>query len=85
MAAQGLLTSGNKTNRDYVGTDIAIADSVSEDLRRVMFDPQTAGGLLIAIAADKADALLTALRQTYPDTQIIGEVKEKGGHSIIVK
>jgi selenide,water dikinase len=85
MAAQGLLTSGNKTNREYVGTDIAIADSVSEDLRRVMFDPQTAGGLLIAISADKAEALLTALRQTYPDARVIGEVSEKGEHSIVVK
>lgn len=84
LAEQGLLTSGNKTNREYVGADLAIAESVSEALRRVMFDPQTAGGLLIALAEDRAEALLERLRESYPAAAIIGRALEPDEHSIIV-
>jgi selenide, water dikinase len=85
LAAQGLLTSGNKTNREYVGDDISIQESVSEDLRRVMFDPQTAGGLLIAIPEDRAEAMLGRLRESYKNAAIIGRVLEHGEQSLVVK
>lgn len=85
LAEQGLLTSGNKTNREYVGADLAIAESVSEALRRVMFDPQTAGGLLIALAEDRAEVLLERLRESYPAAAIIGRALEPDEHSIVVK
>jgi selenide,water dikinase len=85
LAAQGLLTSGNKTNREYVGEDIEIHESVNENLRRVLFDPQTAGGLLIAIAEDRAEAMLERLREHYKAAAIIGRVHERGEHSLVVK
>jgi selenide, water dikinase len=85
LAAQGLLTSGNKTNREYVGDDISIQESVSEELRRVMFDPQTAGGLLIAIPEDRAEVMLGRLRESYKDASIIGRVLEHSEQSLVVK
>jgi selenide, water dikinase len=85
LAAQGLLTSGDKTNREYVGEDLVISESVSTELGHVMFDPQTAGGLLIAIPADRAAMMLERLRETYKDAAIIGRVRERGEHSIVVK
>ena len=43
----------------------------------IMFDPQTSGGLLVAIAAAKARALRDALRQAgYGSAEIIGEVRQ---------
>jgi selenide,water dikinase len=85
LAAQGLLTSGDKTNREYVGEDLAISESVSKELRHLMFDPQTAGGLLIAIPADRAAMMLERLRENYRDAAIIGRAIESGAHSIVVK
>ncbi|MBI3650417.1 MAG: selenide, water dikinase SelD [Acidobacteria bacterium] len=85
LAAQGLITSGNKTNREYVGEDVFLNEAVSEEMRRVLFDPQTAGGLLIVIAADRADQMLERLRQTYQDAALIGRVVERGEHSLVVK
>ena len=85
LAAQGLLTSGDKTNRLYVGEDIEIGKEVSEELTSLLYDPQTAGGLLISIAAERADALLVRLREVYRETAIIGRVVERGAHSIIVR
>ena len=45
---------------------------------RVLFDPQTSGGLLIAIAPDRASDLLKGLRGAgYAEAQIIGEICDR--------
>jgi selenide,water dikinase len=84
LAAEGMLTSGDKTNREYVGADIEIAPSVDVNLLKLLFDPQTAGGMLIAVSEDKAEALLRTLRENYPRAQIIGRVSPRGSRSIVV-
>jgi selenide,water dikinase len=84
LAAVGMLTSGDKTNREYLGADIDTMPSVEANLLRLLFDPQTAGGMLIAVAEEKADALLRTLRENYPRAQIIGRVSPRGSHSIVV-
>jgi len=85
LAAQGLLTSGDKSNRQYVGEDITIGDAVTKPLSSLFFDPQTAGGLLISIDQTRADELLARLREIYTDAAIIGRVAERGAHSLRVK
>jgi selenide,water dikinase len=76
LASEGMLTSGDKTNREYVGADAEIAESVDQNLTKLLFDPQTAGGMLIAIGEDKADVLLGVLNQNYPHARIIGRVSK---------
>jgi selenide,water dikinase len=78
LASQGMLTSGDKTNREYVGGDVMIAGSVDENLVKLMFDPQTAGGILIASEEVKAEELLMRLQKKYPQASVIGRVKEPG-------
>jgi selenide,water dikinase len=85
LASQGMLTSGDKTNREYVGSDVRIDPSVDESLLKLLFDPQTAGGMLIAISEDKAEALLTSLKSNYRHARTIGRVHPKASSSIIVK
>jgi len=85
LAAQGMLTSGDKTNREYVGTDVEIDAAVNENLVKLLYDPQTAGGMLIAIAENRAEALLATLNQNYPNARIIGRVHPRGIHPIIVR
>ena len=53
-------------------------------MRSLLYDPQTAGGLLISIAADRAEDMLARLRETYAQAEIIGQVRERGAHSIKV-
>jgi selenide,water dikinase len=84
LATQGLLTSGDKTNRSYVGPDVEISGKVSKELASLLFDPQTAGGMLISIESARADKMLSELRSTYPAAAIIGRVLSKSGHSIVV-
>ncbi len=84
LATAGMLTSGDKSNRQYVGADVEIASSVDENLLRLFYDPQTAGGMLISIAENASDALLARLRENYANARIIGRVHPRGPHSIVV-
>ena len=85
LAKQGMLTSGDKTNREYVGSDVNLAESVDSNLVKLLFDPQTAGGMLVAISEAKADGLLTELLKNYPQAKTIGRVAERGAKSIVVR
>ncbi len=84
MARRKMLTQGDKTNREYVGDDFLLDTDITKEMASLLFDPQTAGGMLISIASDKADALLARLRETYSDAAIIGRVTEKGARSLVV-
>ena len=85
LAKEGCLTSGDKTNREYVGADITFGDGVGEEMRKVLFDPQTAGGLLISLPPDRAEELIKRLRETYIDVAIIGHVVERGEHALVIR
>jgi len=85
LAAEGMLTGADKTNREYVGKDVEIAGDLDPNLIKLLYDPQTAGGLLLVIAEDKATELLTELRRNYPRAEIIGGVIQPGNKRIAVK
>lgn len=84
LASEGMLTSGDKTNREYIGADVEIDRSVDENLVKLMFDPQTAGGMLIATPDLKAKSLLDTLIKNFPKAQIIGRVHPPGPRPIVV-
>ena len=85
LARAGLMTGADKTNREYVGEDIGVASTVDPNLMKLFYDPQTAGGLLLAISAERADDLLTELRPNYPRAEIIGRVTKRDAKAIVVK
>jgi selenide,water dikinase len=84
LVGDGLVTPGDKTNREYVGEDVTVAIRVSKELCSLLYDPQTAGGMLLTIAPHLADGLLECLRRTYHHAAIIGRVVARGTHSLVV-
>ena len=84
LAAAGMLTGADKTNREYVGEDIEISQAVDSNLVKLLFDPQTAGGLLLAIAEEKATDLVDDLRVNYQKAEIIARVIGRAAVGIIV-
>ena len=70
LIAQGMLTRGDKNNREYVGDTIKFAEGISSEMQSALFDPQTAGGLLISVERSKADALINKIEGAV----VIGEV-----------
>jgi len=61
LAEHGSLTGGCKRNRAYLKDKIAVDRSVSEGLLEVALDPQTSGGLLIALPEARASAAVAEL------------------------
>jgi len=61
LAEKGYITGGCKRNREYLTDKIAIEDGIREGLIEVAFDPQTSGGLLIAVAKRHAPKLVEDL------------------------
>ena len=72
LIAQGMLTRGDKNNRLYVGETIEIKENISSEMQSALFDPQTAGGLLISINPSKAEELV----QRIEGSVIIGKVED---------
>lgn len=74
LAREGILTRAHKGTLAHLGDQLSTKD-VDPVLVNLLCDAQTSGGLLIAVAADHADALLNALRAgKTPCAAIIGEV-----------
>jgi selenide,water dikinase len=70
LISQGMLTRGDKNNRAYVGDTLEIENHISGEMQSALFDPQTAGGLLISIERSGAEELVKELEEAV----IIGEV-----------
>lgn len=62
LASAGYLTGGCKRNQAYLADKVVVEPPVSSGYADVAFDPQTSGGLLIAIGADHASRLVRRLR-----------------------
>jgi len=62
-ARAGHVTGGGARNRRGLEGTVEFATTLPDDLEHLLFDPQTSGGLLIALPADGADALASALER----------------------
>ena len=62
LAEKGYITGGCKRNRDYLKDKITVEKSLPEGIVEVAFDPQTSGGLLIAVANRLAAKLIEDLQ-----------------------
>jgi len=62
LAEKGYITGGCKRNRDYLKDKITVEKSLPEGIVEVAFDPQTSGGLLIAVAKRLAAKLIEDLQ-----------------------
>lgn len=71
LVEQKMLTRGDKNNRAYVGETVEFSENVSSVMQSILFDPQTAGGLLISLEEEKAEIFL----EQVENASIIGRVR----------
>ena len=84
MYQKGETTGSNKPNQKLVEKQLHIKKSLTKHEEQLLYDPQTSGGLLLALPAAEAGALIAALTAAGVQTAVqIGEVVE-GPYSIVV-
>jgi selenide,water dikinase len=74
----GFIPGGLKNNREFAECLVGYEANVPEEIRTILFDPQTAGGLLLSVARSDADSLVTALNNAGVPAVEIGEVLPQG-------
>jgi selenide, water dikinase len=76
-AREGHLSGGLKNNRAFVSDCASFAPNVTTEYQDLLFDPQTSGGLLVAIDSDAVEAALLALQRHRVAARRIGNVVAK--------
>jgi len=74
----GLIPGGLKSNRDFAECLVDYEGDVPEEVKTMLFDPQTAGGLLLSVAGEDAAALTAALQAAGVPAAEIGKVLPQG-------
>ena len=85
-ASMGLVPGGTGRNREF--RQGMIEWSIKKDplLQDILFDPQTSGGLLISVASESAESLLSALKEkSVQNAVIVGEVTGEFKDKIVLE
>jgi selenide,water dikinase len=82
-AESWIFPGGATRNADYFGRWVSFERSLAEWERHLLFDPQTSGGLLLAVAPEKVTALLDSLGGVGEEGWVIGVAREGGGELVI--
>ena len=85
LAKMGIIPAGAYNNLAFVVGRVRFEADIGQEIRDIMFDPQTSGGLLISVAFERADALMKLLKdKCRTPFNIVGRVKERSKFSIEV-
>ncbi len=76
LAQTGFVTGASKRNWASYGADVELPPGLPDWRRDLLADPQTSGGLLVAVASDAAEAVLQMVRDAgHPDARIVGRAQ----------
>lgn len=80
MASMGMVPAGAYANREHFQQRATVEPSVPLEVQDIFFDPQTSGGLLLAVSMDAHEALLRELRKSgFTDSSLVGRFVEGAG------
>ncbi|MBS5216397.1 MAG: selenide, water dikinase SelD [Clostridiales bacterium] len=85
FADMGFVPAGAYRNREYTKDGVSFENDISRPMLDILYDPQTSGGLLIALPREEAISCLRELQIQIPDSSIIGSVEEHGKSWIVLE
>ncbi|MBE3129214.1 MAG: selenide, water dikinase SelD [Acidobacteria bacterium] len=86
LIREGVISGAVERNREFASAFVKRAKGVAEEFETLLYDPQTSGGLLIAVRRSKAASLLATLhKKGVENAAVIGLVTRKGTAKIILK
>lgn len=80
--AEANTSGGARSNRDHFGPRVAIDPEIDEPARLILFDPQTSGGLLLAVSPAAAQPLIDRLHAAGVGAWKIGQVVKHDGADV---
>ena len=81
-AEQGIFPGGAFDNKKYFEEKVGFVDVIDEPNQMLLFDPQTSGGLLLGVPADRVDSFLARARELDQPAWKVGEVQAGSGIQI---
>ena len=81
---RGNIPGGGRTNREHFGTGVRVAAGIEDILLDLLYDPQTSGGLLIAVAADEGDRVVDDLAAAGVSAVRVGRAVSAQGARVVV-
>jgi selenide, water dikinase len=84
IAAQNR-SGGMQTNKDHFASGIEFGREIPDDRRDLVFDPQTSGGLLISVAAESAEAVMTNMQNAGIQAVFVGSVTKVSTNRLVVR
>ena len=85
MAEMGFIPAGAYRNRDYAQAGVKVVGDVSRAMEDICYDPQTSGGLLIALPQRCAQECLERMRQVIPQAAAIGYVTPQEKAAVVLE
>ena len=85
FADMGFLPAGAYRNRDYAEGGVTVQNGVSRTMQDLLYDPQTSGGLLMAVDAADAESCLKELQEVIPCAAAVGYVTDRQENWIILE
>jgi len=82
LAKDGVYPGGLESNREYLNAGVE-ADGIGEDDLLPLYDPQTSGGLLVAVPGARTSALVGELEERGVEGAVVGEVVENSGILVV--
>jgi selenide,water dikinase len=85
LSQKKVYPGGLGRNRDFCAPNVEFKGRIPEYKRNLLFDPQTSGGLLIALPPEKAAMMVEKLRKKQIIASIIGKVVKQAEHKITIR
>ena len=84
-ASEWVFPGGASDNRLFYSPHVRFAPAIDEPSRMLLFDPQTSGGLLLCVPAEKLEALLLQAKEIEQPLWVVGDVVEGDGIEVSLK
>ena len=85
LAQMGFIPAGAYRNREYTAAGVHVREGISLAMEDILYDPQTSGGLLIALPEKEGMACLRRLQEAIPEAAAVGYVTEAREYAVYLE